>query len=300
MTANDQRPLTGFLGAVGVSTLGTRMSFLALPWLVLTTTGSATLTGVVAFAEMAPYVTVQALGGPLVDRLGAWRVSVGTDLLAALFMGLVPVLSAARLLPLPVLALLVAAAGSVRGAGDSARNVMVPGVREIADIPIERCSGLYDGVSRAASLVGLPLAGALVAVTSAVSVLAIDAGTFAVSALLVAALVPKRAQPPRDADGAGPYLTALAEGFRYLRGDRLLMAIAAMILVTNFLDGPGARRGCGQRAGHLARPPAAAPADVRGRLRRRRRAPVSRAGPGHHPRSGTGRDPRQRAGGGRH
>jgi Major Facilitator Superfamily len=239
MTANDRRPLTGFLGAVGVSTLGTRMSFLALPWLVLTTTGSATLTGVVAFAEMAPYVTVQALGGPLVDRLGAWRVSVGTDLLAALFMGLVPVLSAARLLPLPVLALLVAGAGSVRGAGDSARDVMVPGVREIADIPIERCSGLYDGVSRAASLVGLPLAGALVAVTSAVSVLAIDAGTFAVSALLVAALVPKRAQPPRDTDGAAPYLAALAEGFRYLRGDRLLIAIAAMILVTNFVDQAG-------------------------------------------------------------
>jgi hypothetical protein len=215
------------------------MSFLALPWLVLTTTGSATLTGVVAFAEMAPYVTVQALGGPLVDRLGAWRVSVGTDLLAALFMGLVPAMSALRLLPLPVLALLVAGAGAARGAGDSARDVMVPGVREMADIPIERCSGLYDGVTRAASLVGLPLAGALVAVTSAVSVLAIDAGTFAASALLVAALVPRRAQPPRHADRTTPYLAALAEGFRYLRGDRLLIAIAAMILITNFVDQAG-------------------------------------------------------------
>jgi Major Facilitator Superfamily len=238
-TARERRPLAGFLGAVGVSALGTRMSFLALPWLVLTTTGSATLTGVVAFAEMAPYVTVQALGGPLVDRLGAWRVSVGTDLLAALFVGLVPALSAMRLLPLPVLALLVAVAGAARGAGDSARDVMVPGVREMADIAIERCSGLYDGVSRVASLVGLPLAGALVALTSAVSVLAIDAGTFAASALLVAALVPQRTQPPRRADESGPYLAALAEGFRYLRGDRLLLAIAAMILVTNFVDQAG-------------------------------------------------------------
>ena len=237
-TAPDRRPLTGFLGAAGVSALGTRMSFLALPWLVLTTTGSATLTGVVAFAEMAPYVTVQALGGPLVDRLGAWRVSVATDILAAAFTGLVPALAAARLLPLPLLATLVAAAGAVRGAGDSARDVMVPGVREIAGIPIERCSGLYDGVSRAASLVGMPLAGALVAVTSAVSVLAIDAATFAASALLVAALVPRRAQPPR-AGGAAPYLSSLAEGFRYLRGDRLLLALAAMILVTNFLDQAG-------------------------------------------------------------
>jgi Major Facilitator Superfamily len=238
-TARDRRPLTGFLGAVGVSALGTRMSFLALPWLVLTTTGSATLTGVVAFAEMAPYVTVQALGGPLVDRLGAWRVSVGTDLLAAGFVGLIPALSAARLLPLPALALLVAAAGAVRGAGDSARNVMVPGVRELAGVEIERCSGLYDGVGRAASLAGMPLAGTLLAVTSAVSVLAVDAGTFAASALLVAALVPGRAQPPRQADGTARYLASLAEGFRYLRGDRLLLALAAMILVTNFVDQAG-------------------------------------------------------------
>ena len=217
------------------------MSFLALPWLVLTGTGSATLTGLVACAEMAPYVGVQAFGGPLVDRLGAWRVSVGTDAIAAVFIGLVPVLSAGRLLSLPALAGLVAGAGAARGAGDCARNVMVPGVSEVAGTPLERTTGLFDGVSRAASLVGLPLAGVLVAVSSAVSVLAIDAGTFAASALLVAALVPKAVQPPPDRarPGETAYLRSLAEGFRYLRGDRLLLALAAMILVTNFVDQAG-------------------------------------------------------------
>jgi Major Facilitator Superfamily len=240
-TGHDPRPLTGFLGAVGVSALGTRMSSIALPWFVLTATGSATLTGAVAFAEMAPYVTVQALGGPLVDRLGAWRVSVGTDVVAAVFVGLVPALSAARLLPLPVLALLVAVAGAARGAGDSARNVMVPGVRDIADIPIERCSGLYDGMNRMAALAGLPLAGVLVAASSSLTVLAIDAGTFAASALLVAVWVPDSAQPPRRpaAGRTDSYRSSLADGFRYLRADRLLVAIAAMILVTNFLDQAG-------------------------------------------------------------
>jgi hypothetical protein len=244
MTADrDRLPLTGFLGAVGVSSLGTRMSFLALPWLVLTATGSATLTGLVAFAQMAPYVGVQGLGGPLVDRLGAWRVSVGTDVLAGMFTGLVPALWAAHLLSLPALAVLVAAAGAARGAGDAARDVMVPGVGEIAGTALERTTGLFDGVDRAGALVGLPLAGTLVAVSSAASVLAIDAATFVASALLVAALVPKRAQPPRHPGTAGDaeasYLASLAEGFRFLRGDRLLLAVAAMILVTNFVDQAG-------------------------------------------------------------
>ena len=65
-----------------VSQLGTRMSVLALPWLVLTATGSPTAAGAVVAAELLPYVLVQALGGPVVDRLGARRASVATDLAA--------------------------------------------------------------------------------------------------------------------------------------------------------------------------------------------------------------------------
>jgi len=72
----------GFVGlmvAEAISLFGSRMAFLALPWLVLVTTGSATLTGVVTFAEMLPYVLVNAVGGPLVDRLGARRASISMD-----------------------------------------------------------------------------------------------------------------------------------------------------------------------------------------------------------------------------
>lgn len=238
-----RRGLGGLLAAVGVSLLGTRMSLLALPWFVLTTTGSATRTGFVAFAEMAPYVAVQALGGPLVDRLGAWRTSVATDAVAALFVGAVPALAAIHALSFGALSALVAVAGAVRGAGDSARDVMVPGAGEMADLPIERSSGLYDGVSRLATLVGAPLAGVLVLATSALGVLAIDAVTFAASAVLVAVLVPPSVQPERRSAGSGrrlhAYASELGEGFRFLGGERLLLAIAAMVLVTNFVDQAG-------------------------------------------------------------
>ena len=240
--ARSRRPLIGLLGAVGVSTLGTRMSLLALPWLVLTTTHSAALTGLVSFAEMAPYVTVQALGGPVIDRVGVRVTSVGTDVLAALFMGTVPVLGLLHALPIPALAALVAVAGAARGAGDAARDVLVPGVNDLAGGSIERASGLYDGVSRLATLIGMPVAGILVAVMPATDVVAIDAATFALSALAVAALVPLAAQPQRHDHGGAPpdgYLTSLREGFGFLARDRLLLAVATMVLVTNFVDQAG-------------------------------------------------------------
>lgn len=237
------RGLVGLLTAEGVSILGSRMSMLAIPWFVLVTTGSATRTGVVAFAEMAPYVLVQGLGGPVVDRVGAWRLSVATDLAAAVAVGLVPLLHLTVGLSFGPLCALVAVAGAVRGAGDTSRYVMVPGVTERAGAAMERGAGLSDGVSRLAGMVGAPLAGVLVAFWSAPAVLVVDAATFVVSALLVVTLVPRSAAPgrgtpsgPDDAPSVRSYLHGLKEGFRRLAADRLLLGIATLVLVTNLVD----------------------------------------------------------------
>lgn len=239
----DRRPLGSLLAAVAVSGLGTRMSFLALPWFVLATTGSATTTGLIAFAEMGPYVVVQAAGGPLVDRLGARATSIWTDAVAAVLLGSVPALAALHWLSIPLLALLVAGAGAARGAGNSARNVLVPGVSEIAQMPLERSTGLYDGALRLSTVIGAPLAGALVALISPLDVLAIDAATFGASAVVVLGLVPAAAQSPRSPDRPSErresYVSSLGGGLRFLWRDRLLLGIAAMVLITNFVDQAG-------------------------------------------------------------
>jgi len=78
------RAFAGLMSAQAISLFGSRMTFLALPWLVLVSTGSATLTGIVGFAEMLPYVIACAAGGPLIDRLGARGVSIAMDLASAL------------------------------------------------------------------------------------------------------------------------------------------------------------------------------------------------------------------------
>ncbi len=105
---------------------GTRVSMIAIPWLVLTTTGSASQTGLVAFAELLPLVVVQALAGPVIDRLGARRVAITGDLLSMVVVGLIPLLHLAGALSFPALLALVAVAGGLRGAGDGAKHAFVP------------------------------------------------------------------------------------------------------------------------------------------------------------------------------
>lgn len=240
-TRRGQVALWGYLVAEVVSTTGTRMSMVALPWFVLTTTGSAALTGLVGFAELLPFVVVLALGGPVVDRWGARRVAVVSGLVAAVLVGAIPALEELGVLPFGVLLALVALVGAVRGSS-TATYVLVPGLAEQAGMPIERASGLHDGMNRVAGMVGVPLAGVLIAVWSAPVVLLLDAATFVVAAALLWSLVPRSVEPPRSEpreDGRSAlsaYAEELRDGFRFLRGDRLLVAIGVMVLLTNMFD----------------------------------------------------------------
>lgn len=229
--------MVALLAANGISTLGTRMSALALPWFVLVLTGSPAMTGLVIFAEMAPYVLVQGLGGPFIDRLGAWRTALIAELLAGMAMGSIPLLHEASLLNMPLLALISIVAGAAQGASATAQHVLVPGLSDQAGLAYERAAGLYDGINRLATMIGVPVAGVLIVVMSAPGVLALDAVSFGLSGLLLWLAVPRSAEPVPvpDEDGSS-YVERLATAVRYLAGDRLLQGIAAMVLITNLLD----------------------------------------------------------------
>ena len=87
-----RRPLYGWLGAEAVSLAGTRVSMIALPFFVLTTTGSPEKTGLVALAEMLPLVVLKVLGGPIIDRVGARRVAITCDWASVVVVGAIPFL----------------------------------------------------------------------------------------------------------------------------------------------------------------------------------------------------------------
>ena len=233
----SRTPLHGWLVASAISLTGTRVSMIALPLLVLTTTGSATQTGLVALFELVPMVALKVLGGPLIDHLGARRVSIGCDLGSVVAVGLVPLLHEAGALSLPLLLGLVAVAGALRGPGESAKDALAPAVAEHCGVPLERVTGLEGTVERLSSMLGAAIAGILVAAVGAADALVVDAASFGLSALALA--LTTRALPAPRPDGeedAAPYLERLGAGWRFLRGDRVLFGIAVMVALTNLLD----------------------------------------------------------------
>ncbi len=236
------RPLAGVLAAIAASVTGTRISLIALPWFVLVTTGSATRTGLVAFCEMAPYVLVKAFSGPLVDRTGPRTVSWTTDLVSAAAVSAIPVLHTLDQLSFPVLLGLVALIGAARGPGDLAKEVMVPEAAERAGTPLERAMGLSGVVERLASTIGPAAGGALVALLGPMTGLIVNAGCFVLGSAIVAVALPRGTgrpvvDPSASADAQEPgYWRRFGEGFTFLRGDPLLLAVIVVVGITNLLD----------------------------------------------------------------
>ncbi|GAW51952.1 putative efflux transporter protein [Nocardioides sp. PD653] len=224
--------------AEAISLTGTRVSMIALPWFVLTTTGSATKTGLVALAEMLPLVVLKVLGGPVIDRVGARRVAITCDLLSVLAVGAIPLLHESGWLPFPLFLLLVALAGALRGPGDAAKAALTPAVVAEAGVPMERATGLHSTIERTSGLLGAAIAGGLVAVVGAADALVVDAVSFGLSAAVLAWATTSLRRPVASVgeEPEVPYRARLREGWTFLRGDRVLLGIAVMVALTNLLD----------------------------------------------------------------
>ena len=228
-----KRPLAALLIASAVSVTGNRMVLLAIPWFVLETTGSATKTGITGFFAFLPVVIAGFLG-PVVDRIGLKRASVVADIASGLSVAMIPLLFHTIGLEFWQLLVLVFLGGLLDSPGETARSSLLPEAADAAGTTLERATSMEDGVMRAASLVGAPVAGLLISIIGASAVLWIDAASFAVSALLVLVGVPRPG--PARVRSEATYWSDFREGFGFITRRRLVLLVILTLAATNFLD----------------------------------------------------------------
>jgi MFS family permease len=222
-------PYLALLTADGVSQTGNMLTFLAVPWFVLQTTGSAAQTGITAAVEAVAVVVAGIVGGALVDRLGHRRASIGGDLASGVAVALVPLLYHTVGLAFWQLLLLIFFAVLVDTPGWTARRSLYEVVARLGGIGLERANAGAQMVNRAAGLTGPLLAGVLIAAIGAAGVLWIDAATFLVSAGLVSVGVPRRIDKAISESEvpSSRYVAEVLDGLRFIRNDRLVCWLLA-------------------------------------------------------------------------
>jgi MFS family permease len=218
------RTLSALVVAEVVSTTGTAMTFVALPWFVLVTSGSAARMSVVLAVEIAPMALLGIPSGSLIGRLGARTTMLLSDALRAPLIALVPILHWTGHLSFAALLAIVFLLGIFTAPYITSQRLIIPELFGDDERLVSKASALFGGATQLPIVIGPAIAGALIAWLGAPAVLVIDAGTFLFAFACIALLGRRVAQ---DGDARG-----VLAGIHYLRRDRLLgpMTLAVIIL----------------------------------------------------------------------
>ena len=211
-----QPGLIALLVAEIVSTTGSQMTWLALPWFVLVETGSATRMGVVYAAELLPMAVLGFWGGAIAARVGTRRTMLVCDIARAPLLAAIPLLHEAGLLSFPLLLALVAATGVFIAPYFAVQRSIIPELVGEEQGDVAEAAAYFQAANRLTIFLGPPLAGLLIGFVGTAQVLYVDALSFVLSFVLVALFVhPPEYEAPADQRG-------VFAGLRFIVGDRLL------------------------------------------------------------------------------
>ena len=224
------RPIAALVSAEIVSILGSRMTYLALPWFVLVTTGSPSRMALVLAVEILPMAIFGIPSGTVVERLGARTTMLVCDAGRIPLLASLPLLHAADMLSFPLLLALVFALGCFMAPYFAAQRVILPELVGEDETTIAQANSVIEGGTALAAVTGPALAGILIPFLGAPNVLYVDAATYAISFVLLAVFVPKT----KKLGESGTQHGVLA-GIKFLLRDKLVGPLGGTVVVLNFL-----------------------------------------------------------------
>lgn len=177
------RAFVAYLSARSVTVAGHAFTGVALPVLVLQTTGSAWVTAAVAAVEVVPYLLFGLVAGAVADRVDRRRLMVASHLVAALALASVPLAHTAGVLTVAQVLAVAAVTSTCFVWFDAAAFGALPAL-----VGRQRLAAANSAVWTSATLldVGVPvLAGLTVAAIGPALTLGVDAASYLGAAALL-------------------------------------------------------------------------------------------------------------------
>ena len=210
-----------------ISTVGTRVTSVAYPLLVLLLTGSPALAGVVGFAQTLPFLLLYLPGGAWVDRWDLRRTMVACEIGRTVALGSVAVTAVIGGVHAVTIAQLAAVAfveGSLFVLFDLSEGAALPRLVPSGQLPT--AVAWNQARTQGADLVGQPLGGLLFAIAPALP-FAVDSVSYLVSGGAVAA-IRTRLQGERAAT-VDRLRSRIAEGVRFVRRSAFLRETVVIV-----------------------------------------------------------------------
>lgn len=203
----------------GVSTLGSQLTAVAVPYQVFRLTHSSLAVGLVSLTQLVPLLVCSLIGGAVADAHDRRKVLLITESLFALTSAGLAVnggLAEPSLWPLFVL---TAAAGGIAGFDRPTFNAAIP--RMVGQDDLVPAFALWQAQFQLGLVVGPAVAGIILASGGLATVYWLDVATFVVSLASVLALP---SMPPAGG-GVRTGWKSIAEGFSYVRGRQVIQGV---------------------------------------------------------------------------
>jgi len=218
-----------------VANTGDGVVAVALPLLAESLTRQPLRFAGVAVANRLPWLVFSLQAGAIADRVDRRRLMWAANAVRAALVGGLGVAVLLDLTTIWSLYVVGFALGMAETLFDNASQALLPAVIGAKD-QLEQANGrLMAGEIVTNQFLGPPLGGFLFGLGAAVPIL-LDAGTFAISAGLIASLggLVATQRPSGDRAARRPMRAEIGEGLRWLRGHRLLRSLAVLLGAMNF------------------------------------------------------------------
>ncbi len=217
------------------SVISMSMVFIAVPWLALDLTGSATSAGLVVSIAAIPGLILSPVMGSIIDKFGRRKVAIWVELLTMITSILIPIAAGLWQMSLVMLIIIALLRGVVSPAGPTSRKSLVPDVARVGRLTLDRANSIHEAVFASGFAVGPALAALLIGQVGAISTFWVIGFFGLVSGLAAIGIRVKELHEEGDPDENLPFYIYAVQGFKILFQNPsvliLMLAILTLALI---------------------------------------------------------------------
>jgi Na+/melibiose symporter-like transporter len=226
-----QKEYTKLIIANVINRFGDSIDSVALAWLVYTLTSSASWSAIIFGFNRVPTIFLQPFAGALVERMNKKAIMIITDIIRGVCVSLIAVLLILKLLNPWIILLLTLVISSAEAFRNPASSAILPKILDKSNY--EFGISLNSTLSSVIELIGLGLAGAIIALLGIQTAIFIDAITFWGSAMVIALINSKEEKPVDNKINIKEYFDTLKGGFIYIKSKRIILNFVILAMVSN-------------------------------------------------------------------
>ncbi|KMP27984.1 MFS transporter [Bacillus wiedmannii] len=222
-----------FIFGLLISRIGDSLYTFALPWIAYQLTSSAVIMSSLFAINVLPIVLFGPLVGVIIDRYDRKKLLWIADITNIILVSLVPILYTLHLLEIWHLYVITFILAVMSMFFDVTTVTVIP---HIAGASLTKANSFYQMINQLASLFGPMIAGIFISFIGGFQVLWINVLSF-IATLVAVILLPSMKTVNKkceDKNALQNVLADLVNGFKWLKNDRLNLALSFQAMIGNF------------------------------------------------------------------